>query len=140
MSDIQVENYKKSVIKALDRWKEKLAKVAKKLEPIDQELEKLQAIKQPSDDDKKKIADLQKARAQIRKEVDTADMELRLDVMLLELPEKADEKELVKLPGWLKEIIKAKGIPLGNGVSIAPDVEFDFKAKKLKKLGITIKW
>ena len=45
------------------------------------------------------------------------------------------------MPGWLKEIIKAKGIPLGkSGVSIAPDVSFDFKARKLKYLGITIKW
>jgi hypothetical protein len=140
MSDIQVENYKKSVTKAVDRWREKLAKLAKKLEPIDLELDKLEAIKEPSADDKKRIAELLKARDQIRKDVNTAGMELRLDVMLLEIPAKADEKELLKLPAWLKEIIKAKGIPLGDGVSIAPDVSFDFKAMKLKYLGIIIKW
>lgn len=140
MSDIQVENYKKSVTKAVERWRDKLAKFAKKLEPINSELDKLEALKEPSPADQKKIAELQKAREQIRKDINTAGMELRLDVMLLEIPAKAEEKELLKLPGWLKEIIKAKGIPLGNGVSIAPDVSFDFKAMKLKSLGITIKW
>jgi hypothetical protein len=68
-----------------------------------------------------------------------ASMELRVNLMLIELPPKADENELKKLPAWLKEIIKKKGIPLGK-IVITPDVEFDFKAKKLKKLGITIKW
>jgi len=140
MSDIQVENYKKGVAKAVERWSEKMEKSAKKLEPIDKELAKLEAIKEPSPDDKKKIGELQKSREQIRKDIEKAGTELRLDVMLLEVPAKADEKELVKLPAWLKEIIKAKGIPLGGGVSIAPEVTFDFKAKKLKYLGIKIKW
>lgn len=61
------------------------------------------------------------------------------NLIVIELPPKADENELKKLPVWLREIIKKKGIPLGKFV-ITPDVEFDFKAKKLKKLGITIKW
>ena len=51
---------------------------------------------------------------------------------------KADEKELMKVPGWLKDIIKAKGIPLGKGVSIAPAIDFDFKKKKLKSFGIKV--
>ena len=68
-----------------------------------------------------------------------ASMELRVNLMGIQVPPTADEDELKKLPAWLKEIIKKKGVPLGKFI-ITPDVEFDFKAKKLKKLGITIKW
>jgi hypothetical protein len=71
--------------------------------------------------------------------MDKASLELRLNLIAIDLPPKADENELKNLPTWLKEVIKKKGIPLGK-VVITPDVEFDFKAKKLKKLGITIKW
>lgn len=62
--------------------------------------------------------------------------------MVLEPPQltPANEKELVRLPDFIKEIIKAKGISLGKGVSIAPDVKFDFKAVKLKDFGLKITW
>ena len=140
MSDIKVENYKKGVTHAVERWGEKLKKTAKKLELVDDALDKLQALKTPGPDEKKKIAELEKARGQIRAEVDKASTELRLDLMLLDVPEKADEKELLKLPRWLKDIIKAEGLPLGKDVSIAPDVDFDLKKFKLKSFGLTFKW
>ena len=119
MSDIQVENYKKSVTKAIDRWVGKLKEIQKKRE---------------------KLADPDKGSPEIDKLTEKANTELRVDLMLLDLPEKgkADEKELIKLPGWLKEIIKAKGIPVAKGISIVPNVEFDFKTMKLKSFGVTV--
>lgn len=60
--------------------------------------------------------------------------------MLLDVPKEAPKAELLKLPDWLKGIIKAKGIPLGKGVSIAPDIDFDFKNFKLKSLGVQVRW
>ena len=113
---------------------------ARSYAPIDDELEKLEALKTPGPDDAKRIDELKKKREACHKKMDAASMELRVNLMLIEVPPTADEKELVKLPAWLKEIIKQKGIPLGGGIVIAPDVEFDFKARKLKKFGITIKW
>jgi hypothetical protein len=98
----------------------------------------LSALDKP--DDKKRIDEQTKKRADIRKLADQAALELRLDLMLIELPPQADDKELVKLLAWLKEIIKKKGIPLGKHVSIAPDASFDIKAKKLKSFGITFTW
>jgi len=138
MSDLDVEAYKKGVVKAVDRYETKLEKIGKELAPIDADLAKLEAIDQPGPDDKKKIADLRKQRDALRDKADTAGVELRLDLMLIEPPAKADPKELVKLPDWMEKLIKAKGIPLGKGVSIRPDIDFDFKAKKLKRVGIVI--
>ncbi|MDE2006516.1 MAG: hypothetical protein KGI51_08120, partial [Rhodospirillales bacterium] len=138
MSDLDVEAYKKGVVKAVDRYAAKLEKIGKDLAPIDADLAKLEAIKSPGPDDKKKITDLSKQRDALREKADNAGLELKLDLMLIEPPANADPKELIKLPDWMEKIIKAKGIPLGKGVSIAPDISFDFKAKKLKRIGIVI--
>ena len=135
----EIENYKRSATRVLDNYGQKIEKIGKQLGPISAELEKLEKIKAPGPEDKKKIADLTKKRDALRKAAETAGLELKLDLMLIELPSTADDKDAIKLPDWLKEIIKKKGLPLGK-VSIAPDVSFDFKAKKLKSLGITIRW
>lgn len=139
MGDIAVENYRKSVTKYLDIWAKEAGRIGKELAGVNAELDKLEALQNPSADDKKRIDELKKKREACQKNMDKASLELRLNLIAIDLPPKADDTELKNLPTWLKEIIKKKGIPLGKFV-ITPDVEFDFKAKKLKKLGITIKW
>jgi hypothetical protein len=140
MGDIRIENYKKSVTKVFDKWGKKIGDCAKKLAPINTELAELEAIKTPSGEEKKRIEVLRKQREAVAKEVDKASMELRVELMLIEVPSEAPEKELLQLPGWVKEIVKRGGIPLGKDVAIVPNVEFDFKASKLKKFGIDFKW
>ncbi len=140
MSDIKVEQYKKGVERAVDRWKTKIEKIGEKADKLREALAKLKAIKDPTPDDKKKIEACEKGFDALDKEVDKATLELKLDVMLLDVPKEAPKAELLKLPDWLKGIIKAKGIPLGKGVSIAPDIDFDFKNFKLKSLGVKVRW
>jgi hypothetical protein len=36
--------------------------------------------------------------------------------------------------------LTGKGLPLGKDVSIAPTIDFDFKAKKKLKFGLKITW
>jgi seryl-tRNA synthetase len=139
MGDIAVENYKKSVTKYLEIWAKESDRIGKELAGVNAELDKLEALQNPGPDDKKRIDELKKKREACQKNMDEASLELRLNLIAIDLPPKADDKELKNLPTWLKEVIKKKGIPLGK-VVITPDVEFDFKAKKLKKLGITIRW
>lgn len=139
MGDIAVENYRKSVTKILDVWGKEAERIGKELAAVNAELDKLQALQNPSADDKKRIEELKKKRDACQKRMDDASASLRINLIAIEIPPNADEDELKKLPAWLKEIIKKKGIPLGK-IVITPDVEFDFKAKKIKKLGITIKW
>ena len=142
MSDIATDKYKDAVRRAVERWRSKVEGPAKQLVKLDDEIPGLEARKPPSDDDRKKLGESKKAYAGLRKQVETANDELRVDLMLLDPPEKttANEKELLKLPDFIKEIIKAKGVPLGKGVSIAPDVKFDFKALKLKDVGLKVTW
>jgi len=139
MGDIAVENYQKSVAKILDIWSKEADRIGKELATVNSELAKLEALESPSADDKKRMEELKKKREACHKRMEEASMDLRVNLIAIDIPPKADEDQLKKLPGWLKEIIKKKGVPLGK-VVITPDVEFDFKAKKLKKLGITIKW
>jgi hypothetical protein len=139
MGDIAVENYQKNVTKYLDIWSKEAVRIGNELKAVNAELDKLEALQSPGPDDKKRIEELKKKRENCYKQMDVASMELRVNLMSIQMPPTADEDELKRLPGWLKEIIKKKGVPLGK-VVITPDVEFDFKAKKLKKLGITIKW
>ena len=139
MGDIAVENYKKSVTEYLNIWAKEADRIGKELAGVNAELDKLEALQNPRPDDKKRIDELKKKREACYKNMDKASLELRLNLISIDLPPKADDKELKNLPTWLKELIKKKGVQLGKAV-ITPDVEFDFKAKKLKKLGITIKW
>ena len=135
--DIKLENYRKNVAKILDIWGNELQRISKELTPLQAELDKLD---ENNPDDKKKAEELKKKRAALQKEIEAANTELRINFIDIDIPPKADDKELAKIPGWMKEIIKKKGIPLGKDVSIAPTIDFDFKAKKVKSFGIKITW
>jgi hypothetical protein len=142
VSDLAVDKYKDSVKRAVDRWKAKVEGPAKKLVKLDEEISQLEANKSASDDDKKKLAEAKKTYAALRKEIEGANLSLRVELMLIEPPKRssANEKELVALPTFIKDIIKAKGVPLGKGVSITPDVKFDLKAMSLKEASLKITW
>ena len=135
--DIKLENYRKNVAKILDIWGNELQRISKELTPLQAELDKLD---ENNPDDKKKAEELKKKRAALQKEIEAANTDLRVNFIAIDIPPKADDKELAKIPGWMKEIIKKKGIPLGKDVSIAPTVDFDLKAKKIKSFGIKITW
>jgi len=131
--DYRIESYKNSVARIVEIWSAKMTDLGRQLAPINAELAQLQ-----SPDDAARIAELQQKREDIRKQVDQAVLELKVNLMLIEPPVEAPKRELVILPDWMKEIIKEKGLPLGNGASIAPEVDFDFKAMKLKSLSISV--
>ena len=138
--DIKLENYKKNVARLLDDWGTDVAAAAKELAPVAAKLKELEKNSSPGPDEKKQIDDLKKKSADLRKKLDQANLDLRTNLIVLEVPPKADENELKKIPQWMKDIIKRKGIPLGKDVTIAPTIDFDFKSKKLKSFGLKITW
>ena len=140
MGDLYVESYKKSVSNILDYWNKKLADYAKQLDPIDDQIDDLSQNKSPSDDDKKKLADLKKKRDDIRKQIDNASASLNVNLKVIEVDQRAKKEEVMKLPDWMEKIIKDKGVPLGNDVTVVPDVDIDFKTFKLTKCVIVLKW
>lgn len=140
MGDIRVDNYKKSVQHALERWAKVVDTSGKELDQIDKDLDKLEKIKDPSDDDKKKMEDLRKKAKACRAKVDQASLNLKTDLMLIEPPKDVPEKEFKDFPDWLKKLIKDKGIPLGDNATIVPDINFDFKNMKLKSFVLKVQW
>jgi len=141
MADLAVERYRKGVEAALDRWQKKVKPVADQIEKLNLVLKELLKNNSPSPEEKKKIEDCKAARGKLEKMLDKFAMELKLDISLLEVPQKgkADEKELIKLPGAIKDLIKKKGISLGT-VTIKPQIDIDFKSFKIKEAGVIIEF
>lgn len=143
MADLAVENYKKSVARVVERWGAKIAEPAEELVELDEQIRELQADKPLSDDQEEELADLKASYLKCRKLIEKANLELRVDLSLIQPPvkTKANESELIKLPTFIKTMIKAEGLPIGKHVSIAPsDVDFDLKAMKLKGLTFKLTW
>lgn len=144
MSDIALDNFKKNLTAAFERWKSKLDALAKKLGENAAEIAKLEAIKTPTDADKKRLEACKATRVKLRQEAENANSSLKTDLIVLSatLPEKnkANERDLINLPDWAKKLIKDKGVQALKGVAIAPTLEFDFREKKLKSFGIKITW
>jgi hypothetical protein len=138
MGDYRIEAYKKSVKSITQKWGKEIAKLDAELGKVDEELAELEKIEEPTEDDEKKIEELKKKRVALRKKIDNCVMNLKVNLLVIQPQPGSPKKELLELPGWLKSIIENEGIPLGRGVSIAPDIDVDVKAMKLEKFGITI--
>ena len=141
MADLAVERYRKGVEAALDRWQKKVKPVADQIEKLNLVLKELLQNKSPSPEEKKKIEDCKAAREKLKKLLDKFAMELKLDVSLLEAPQKtkANEKELIKLPTVIKDLIKKKGISLGT-VTIKPQIDIEFPSFKIKEAGVIVEF
>ena len=138
--DIRVVNYKATVDKLVSRWAAAEITLSGKLVPVLEELDKKRAISSPSGADKARIAELIKQRDALRAKMDEESENLRVELMIVEVQPGAPERELVVLPGWLKGIIKAKGVPVGHGVTLVPDADFDVKKLKLKSFAVGLKF
>jgi hypothetical protein len=147
MAALNVEQYRNQVAKVIDRWWAKVADCAKRITQLNNAIAELQKKLDCAtpEGEKKFKADIDKLKAErnkVLKEIEAADLSLRIELMLIEPPEKtkANEKEFLKLPGFIGDLVEKKGVPLGKtGVVLKPDVDFDFKAGKLKKFAIELK-
>jgi len=140
--DIRVENYKNTVDGLVNRWATAEIALAGKLVPVLEELDKKRNLTSPSDADKARIAELVKQRDALRGKMDEESENLRVELIIVEVLPGAPDRELVVLPNWLKGIIKAKGVPVGHGIILVPDADFDVKKLKLKSFtaGLKFNW
>jgi hypothetical protein len=109
--DIRIENYKNTISTLVGRWAAAEIALASKLGPILDELAQMRAIPSPTDADKARIAELQRQRDVISDKMDNESDNLRVELMIVEVQPGAPERELVILPDWVKDIVKAKGLP-----------------------------
>ena len=145
MASREVELYEKAVQRAIDRWWKKLEEPLKKIEKLDKEIKRLEETKKSgplSEDEEELLQKCIKAQEKLQKEVENAGLELKVDLMLLESPPKADKSEFDKLSDRLSKYIKLfeKGVPLAGGFTLKPDIEFDFKKLTIKKAMVKLEW
>jgi hypothetical protein len=143
MASLEVERYKKSYEKIMDRWAEKVKKPLQELQEIAPEIAELEKKKNElSDDEKKRYKELTAQRKRCQDAVDKANMEMKLELSLIEPPSKPSKDDYKELKGWIEGKIKTlkKGLPLGGGVSLKPDVDIDITKLKIKKVGLILEW
>ena len=140
--DIRVENYKNTINNLVGRWASAELSLAGQLIPVLNELEEKKRLSNPSDADKARIGELERKRNDIARQMDNESLNLRVELMIVEVQPGAPERDLIVLPDWVKNIIKAKGIPLGHGITLVPEADFDLKALKLKSFsaGLRFNW
>ena len=147
MADQTVEQYRKQVGQAIERWSEKLAQADKSILWVNKEIARIEALLECATEsgEKKYKADIERlkeSRTKLVQSIRAANDSLRLELMMIKMPEKtkSNEKDFLKLGGFLGELIKKKGLPLGgSGVVLKPDIDVDLKAGKLKKLGLEVR-
>ncbi|MFN0185590.1 MAG: hypothetical protein ACKVQR_17395 [Aquabacterium sp.] len=148
MPALNVQQYQKSLEKAIERWETKTKAAADKLAKINEAIKTLEeqlecATPEGEKQIKPKLEALKKARTKVGEEVEAANLSLKVELMLIEPPAitESNKKDFLKLPGVLDTLVKKGGIPLGKtGVVLKPDIEFDFKKGTLKKALIELKF
>jgi hypothetical protein len=138
--DYRIESYKGSVEALVERWAAAEIELGAQLAPIREELATKERIQSPSDEEKARIDELRRQRDEIRAQMEDESDNLKRDLTLVEVQEGAPEREMVSLPGWAKDIIKSKGLPIGRGIVIVPDADFDLQARKLKAVSVGIRF
>lgn len=138
--DIRIINYQNTVSRMVSEWAAAEISLADKLIPVLKELEEKKAISNPTDADKARIDELTRQRNDLSSQMESESNNLRVEMTLVEVEPGAPEREMIQLPEWLTGIIKAKGIPVGHGITLVPDASFDVKARKLKSLSLGLRF
>ena len=138
--DYRVVSYQNTVNSLVSRWAAAEITLEGKLVPVLKEIEEKRAISNPSDADKARLNELIRQRDDLRTQMENESNNLRVELLLVEVAPGAPENELIQLPDWLTGIIKSKGIPVGHGITLVPDAQFDLKARKLKSLSLGLRF
>lgn len=138
--------YQRSLATIYERWAAKVAEPLKKIEKINDELAKLEAEekKRPLTDEEEELRKkCLAARKKYKDEVAKADLEKKFDEMLSEPPPaNATKSDYEKLSKELEKVVNTikKGLPVGAGLTIRPDIDVDIRKLKVKKIGLILEW
>jgi len=113
MSDAKVESFKKSISKPADAWGKELEKLAKQVE------------------------ELLKQRDAIGDTLNTAFAAMQTEILKVDIPKDADQKEIAKVPAWFKEILNKKLTVLGKYITSTADARLE---SHVMKVLISVGW
>jgi hypothetical protein len=138
MSDPEMQSFEKACQKVMDAWLKDVGKLNLDLTKLNEELAELEGAK--GDGDKDKLKDLKLQQADLMKIVEKKSDDLGRKLLTVPVPEKAPVDLLKNLPDIVKKVVKAKGIPLSDNLTLIPDLSVDLKNRKIKEAGVTLKW
>jgi hypothetical protein len=141
--DLRIENYKRTIEALVEGWAADEIEFGAQLAPIREELATKEQTQSPSDAEKERIAELRRQRDEIQAKMEERSDDLKRDLTLVEVDKEAPKSEMESLPDWAKDIeqiIKAKGLPIGQGIVIVPNVDFDLNKGKLKEVSVGIRF
>ena len=132
-----VTNYKQQVTKIVDTWTRQMSHFNDELTKVKADLDALKKQTPPPADLDKQVADLQTKIKNLQASMDFATNMMRVDLGLLtvDTPKKEDA---LPLPGFVKDLIKAKGIPLAKNVSVLPDATLKGSSLSSVTLKVTL--
>jgi hypothetical protein len=143
-----VEDYKKAILPHINNWGKQNEPLGKQLSDLSKQIDELEKNKTPTADEKKKLEDLKNQRKEVLAKINQALFSFRQNLDKVPLPKdnaaltgtppKKPDPKLLQLPDWMNTVIKEKGIPLGGGVILKPDLDIDFKKRKLKSGGLKL--
>jgi hypothetical protein len=111
-----VTNYKQQVTRIVDTWTRQMSRFNDELTKAKADLDTLKKqTPAPAD-----LADLQTKIKNLQASMDLATNMMRVDIGLLTV-DTPKKEEALPLPGFVKDLIKAKGIPLAKNVSVLPN-------------------
>lgn len=132
-----VTNYKQKAQRIVDTWDHQMAHFNGELDKAKADLDALNKQSPPPADLDKQVAAIQANIKNIQASMDLATNLMRADLGLLELETK-DKNDAIPLPGFVRDIIKAKGIPVAKNVSVMPNATWNWKKNTLGSASITV--
>jgi hypothetical protein len=115
-----VTNYKQQVTRIVDTWTRQMSRFNDELTKAKADLDTLKKQTPAPADLDKQVADLQTKIKNLQASMDLATNMMRVDIGLLTV-DTPKKEEALPLPGFVKDLIKAKGIPLAKNVSVLPN-------------------
>jgi hypothetical protein len=114
----------KTVSKMIDDWGKAIEKIGKQLADVQDEIDKMDALK--------------KQREDLKKNADAVSKDLTTQLQTYKLPPKVDPQQLTKLPDFLTKYVGKNGLKLGPTISVMPDFKVDLKKPAITKAGLTL--
>src|ERR1700693_2800309 len=128
-----VTNYKQQAARIVDTWNRQMSRFNDELTKAKTDLDALKNQNPPPADLAKQVAALQTKIKDIEASMEFATNSMRVDLGLLTV-NPPNKDEALPLPGFVKELIKAKGIPLGKNVSVLPNATLNTKTGSLSSV------
>jgi hypothetical protein len=134
-----VTNYKQGVTKRVEAWSARMNKLNDDLTKFKTELGMLSGPSPsvPTTDTKGATQAVKDKIAGIQDTMKFETNTLVTDIGLMTVAP-PDKSEAIPLPGFIKELVKAKGVPLAKNVSFTPNINWNFKAGTLGSASGTI--